>query len=169
MPKGRRRLQEVLNLNNKAWKKWLRSPIVKLSWVELWNSCLKDIEVESKEYKRGQNLAAIKRRILLGEVGGRRKYSAPYREKDGWGEAEHLACFLFWVKYENEVDRDGMFFYKPWMPDNQKYAIVWGLLNWIREIHSPSRISLPGGGTAIFGTKRGKERCLEMPSPANPC
>lgn len=44
---------------------------------------------------------------------------------------------MFWVKHADELDRDGVFYGELDTFDDRKYAILWGLLNWIIEIHSP--------------------------------
>src|SRR5699024_5469039 len=113
VPKGKRELQEVLNLkNNDDWMRWLQSRLVKGFWEEHWNCCLKHAKVNSGETKRGPGLATMLRRIKSGESKERVKYSRRYRKKNGWDKADHIACFLLAVKNQNEIDRNGVLFEK---------------------------------------------------------
>ena len=165
MPKSKRELQNAVGLkSDKEWLDWLKSDLVKPHWVELWDNLVKNLAGQAK---RGEGLHIVQRRLITGEAGGGRKYSAYFNDKDSWDSIDHYACFLYWVRHENEEDRRGVFFNKPSLSEKTKDAIVWGLKDWIRQAHAPSQIGRPHGGTAIFGTTRGKKRSLDKPSPAN--
>lgn len=147
--KGRKGLQKALQLQDAGeWRNWLTSDQVKPFWLELWDSWLKD----HGSTTRSSGLATVQEQLILGEKGGRRKYQTPFRNKAGWGAADHLACFLFWVRNENLESCEGVFYGKNLTEEAMDQA-VWRLKTILIEMHGKAQINKPMGGTALFGTR----------------
>ncbi|KAB8237109.1 P-loop containing nucleoside triphosphate hydrolase protein [Aspergillus alliaceus] len=144
-----KQLMNDLKLGSKEeWKEWIQSNLFAPFWAELWNDWIKNQSAD-----RGPGLRIIQGRMAAGESMGRTRYSARIRNKEGWDEADHLACFVWWVKHENKRSSDGVFFNRN-LSDSEMDQIVWALKEWCRHLHTPSYISKPTGGTALFGTSR---------------
>lgn len=151
VPKGVKELRKALYLGSaKEWQDWLKSGFVRPHWVELWDSVIKN----ATGPERGVGLHIVQRRLAKGEANGARRFSSNLRSRDDFDTVDHYARFLYWVKSENLVDREGVFYNRN-LSDSMMDAIIWSLKEVLRQIHSPSQIDTPSGGTAIFGLTRG--------------
>ncbi|QKX57159.1 uncharacterized protein TRUGW13939_04267 [Talaromyces rugulosus] len=149
-PKTKSGLQKVLRLtSDESWKQWLQSRLVKPWWTELWNDCLKTRE----KGIRSVGLAEVQERMLSGEANGIMKYSTTQPDKEEWDLADHIARFIWNTGSLNEKSNEGVFYNRRFSEDYQA-SIMWSLKSVLIQMHSPSYINKPTGGTAILGTKR---------------
>jgi hypothetical protein len=109
--------------------------MVKPHWLALWNDFLRN----QKRGERGPGLTIMQARILSREGGGNQEYSAFTRDKTEWDEADHYACFLFWVRHENTSSKQGVFFRTQSSQDHID-RLIWALKDWLQHIHAPSQI-----------------------------
>ncbi|PYH93108.1 hypothetical protein BO71DRAFT_455871, partial [Aspergillus ellipticus CBS 707.79] len=130
---------------------WLKSLLVKPYWVELWDNCLKYV----KRKGRGVLLETVQEHLVRGEVGGQQRFSALTLDKQGWDKADHLARFLWAVKYTNKINHEGVFFRRN-VSDDEKEKTVWKVYTILVTIHSPSQISQKSGGTSKKKTNTGE-------------
>ncbi|KAK1144636.1 hypothetical protein N8T08_004939 [Aspergillus melleus] len=112
--KGRKGLQKALQLQDVGeWRNWLTSDQHhQKQWVS-----------HSPGAKRG-----------------RRKYSAPFRNKAEWGAADHLACFLFRVRNENLEGSEGVFYGKNLTEEAMDQA-AWRPKTILIEMHGKAQIN----------------------------
>ncbi|KAF5854849.1 hypothetical protein ETB97_011055 [Aspergillus alliaceus] len=99
-----KQLMNDLKLGSKEeWKKWIQSNLFAPFWAELWNDWIKNQSAD-----RGPGLRIIQGRMAAGESMGRTRYSARIRNKEGWDEADHLACFVWWRDGSNCLGLEGL-------------------------------------------------------------
>ncbi|PYH93706.1 P-loop containing nucleoside triphosphate hydrolase protein, partial [Aspergillus ellipticus CBS 707.79] len=126
---GRTGLQKALRLtSHESWLNWLKSPLVKPYWIELWDNCLKYV----KRKGRGVSLETVQEHLVRGEVGGQQRFSALTLDKQGWDEADHLARFLWAVKHTNETNHEGVFFRRN-VSDDEKEKAVWKVYTILKD------------------------------------
>jgi hypothetical protein len=105
---------------------------------------------EKRSRTRGPALKDVQIVLMHGEKGGAMKYSAMAPNKENWTASDHLARFLYLVRFMNTKNRDGIFYGKN-IAESKMDALVWSLQMLLVKEHQPSRINRAGGGVALVG------------------